>query len=189
MAHAQKRPKKAEETHTRLAVQVETYEVSLEAEVNHHVYSPECAWRPIDDDPLFAFDNRLIVTGTAIYPNERSEDTYELTLYGTDAPSFNLAARMKDAQARGEYGAPLYRSYRGREIPVYEPPKGIALIEKTRGQARWTAWAPVVPRFVSDCLVLLDRDTPLYLAIHECKEAQHRWIQSLSLQTNDPREE
>jgi hypothetical protein len=35
-------------------------------------------------------------------------------------------------------------------------------------------------------LVLLNRSTPLYVALHERKEARDRWVQSLSLQTADP---
>lgn len=44
--------------------------------------------------------------------------------------------RFRDVQERDEYNSPKYRRYHGRQIPIYNPPSGIGLIDKIRGEAR-----------------------------------------------------
>jgi hypothetical protein len=187
MPRKRKRQKRAEEEHTHLAIRVERFEASVEASVNHNVYTPNFAWDLDDDDPLHQFTTRLTLIGVATYPENRVGDAYELILYGDN--SRRLSARVKDVQARDKHGSPEYRSYRGREIPVYNPPSGMGLLDKIRGEPRWTAWLHVSPRFTSDALALLSKGRSLFLAIHECKRERARWVRSVRLQTNDPAEE
>lgn len=132
---------------------------------------------------------RLTITGTLTYPEKRAGDGYELTVCGGDVRSSDLNATVKDVQARDEYGSPQYREYRGRQIPVYNPPSGLGHLEKVRGEARWTGWLFVASRFVNDALVLLSHGKSLFLAIHECKDKRKRWIRALSLQTTNPEDE
>ena len=73
--------------------------------------------------------------------------------------------------------------------PIYDPPKGIGLLNKIRGEPRWTAWLNVPPHFTGDALALLSNGKSLFLAIHERKRNRVCWVQSLSLQTIDPAEE
>lgn len=84
---------------------------------------------------------------------------------------------------------PKYRAYRGKQIPVYAPPKGMGTLEKERGQPRWHGAVWAQPRYVNDLLVLLDHNQQLYLSIHERKIERKRWIQSITVQTSDPAEE
>jgi hypothetical protein len=95
------------------------------------------------------------ISGTCKYPDKRAGDSYHLTLYGDASPSRGIYAKLKDAQLRDKYGAPKYRTYRGRDIPVYDAPKGLAVLDKVRGKSEWTAWITVTPRLVSDMLGLL----------------------------------
>ncbi len=103
--------------------------------------------------------------------------------------SGDIRATLRDVQERDEYGSPKYRPHRGRQIPVYNPPPGMGLIEKVRGEPRWSAWLHVSPSFASDALGLLSNGRSLFLAIHERKKDRARWVQSVSLQTTDPAEE
>ena len=183
------REKKREEVHTLLGIRVDSYEARLDASVNYNVHAPQYAFRLDDDDPLFPCATHLTIVGTSIYPDERANARYEVTIYDDDAPSRGVYAKLKDAQVRGEYGEMKYREYRGRLIPIYKPPSGLGVLDKVRGEQRWTAWVNLAPRLVSDMLILLGHERQLYLGIHERKAGRSRWIHSLSLQTTDPAEE
>ena len=189
MVTKRRKKTKSEETHTHLAVQVERYDMRVQAAVNCDVYAPQYAWELDDDDPLYHFTAQLEIVGTSIYPESRSGDLYEITIYGDDAPSRRLDIKLKDAQERDEYGIARYRSYRGKRIPVFDSPKGMGMLEKVRGESRWKAWLFATPRFVHDALVLLGHEKAVFLAIHECKKERSRWMRGLTLQTTDPSEE
>jgi hypothetical protein len=110
-------------------------------------------------------------------------------VYSDDAPSRHVFAKLKDIQVKGKYGTPKYREYRGGSIPVYREPPGLGLIDKVRGEPRWTAWANVAPRLVSDMLVLVSSQRDFYLAIDERKVGRSRWVDGVGLQTSDPAED
>ncbi|RWH76836.1 MAG: hypothetical protein EOQ86_19595 [Mesorhizobium sp.] len=189
MPRKRTRQKRSEEEHTHLAIRVERCEASVEARINYDVYAPQHAWDLDDDDPLYQFTTQLTLVGIATYPEGRAGDSYELTIYGSDSDSRRVSATVKDVQERDEHASPKYRQYRGRQIPIYNPPSGMGLIDKIRGEPRWTAWLRVPPRFTSDALALLSDGRTLFLAIHERKKDRARWIQSVRLQTIDPAEE
>ena len=184
-----KRQRKPEEVHSQLAIRVERYEACVNASINHDVYAPQYAWRLNDDDPIYKFTAQLTITGVSMSPKGRAGDIYELTIYGDDAPSFRHNATLRDAQARDERGSPQYRAYRGRQIPVYDSPKGLGLLHKVRGEPRWTAGIFVPTRFLNDMLVLLSHGRNLFVAIHERRDDRTRWVQGIDLQTDDPAEE
>jgi hypothetical protein len=168
---------------------VDAYEAHVEAAINRNVYAPQYAWDLDEEDPLHTFTSRLEIRGVAVYPEDRADDRYELTIYGDNAPSRRLDAKLKDVQARDKHGSPLYRTYRGKEIRVYNPPKGMGLLDKVRGEKRWTAWLHAAPRFMSDALALLALKRDLFIEIHERKIERTRWVQGVTLQTSDPRDE
>jgi hypothetical protein len=184
-----KRKINREEQHTHLAIRVGRYDACVRASVNHNVYAPQYAWNLDDTDPLYEFTNEVTITGVATSPPERAGATYELTMYGNDTPSHRLNLELKDVQERDEHGSPKYRQYRGKEIPIYLAPKGLGLLDKVRGEAHWTAWLFVSPRLVADAVMLLGQQKNLFLAVHERKVERSRWVQGVSLQTNDPAEE
>jgi len=181
--------RKAEQEHTHIAIRVERYEAGITASINQNVHGAQYAWKLDDEDPVYEFTNQARIIGTATYPPERAGNVYQLTFYGTDAPSQRLDTKLKDVQARDKYGSPQYRTYRGREIPVFVAPKGLGLLDKVRREASWTGSIFVVPRFVTDALVLLGRPETLFIALHERKTERVRWIQRVSLQTTDPADE
>jgi hypothetical protein len=190
MSHKRKRPKKSDEQHSHIVIRLESYEAGVEARVNHYAYAPQYAWNLDDDDPVYEFTNRIVITGISTYPPERQGDYFEITIRGTGSASQRLNAKLKDIHARDQYGSPKYRGYRGRQIPIYEPPKGLGLIDKVRGERRWTAWLFVTPRFNNDLLVLLGHQRNLFLSLHERKVERSRWVQGMILQTGDhPTEE
>ncbi|MBZ9654020.1 hypothetical protein [Phyllobacterium lublinensis] len=189
MPQKKKRQNASADEHTFLAIRVDRYEVSVDAAINYNLYSPETAWDLDDGQPIYKFTTRLTVVGVATYPPQQKDDTYEFTIYGNDLGPRNLHATLKDVQARDEHGSLRYRTYRGRQIPIYIPPKGIAFIDKVRGERWWTASLWVLPNFASDLLVVLSSGRPMFLAVDAHKSERSRWIRSLSLQTTDPANE
>jgi hypothetical protein len=163
---------------TQLSLRVERYVASVNASVNHDVYAPQYAWDFDETDPLYRFSVQLTIMATSFDPKERAGELYELTIHGDDARSQRVSATLKDAQARDRYGAPQYRQYRGKQIPVYNPPKGLGILNKIRGESRWTAWLFVPARFANDALALLAHQKTLFVALHERKEKREHWVQS-----------
>lgn len=184
-----KHSRKPHAADTRLAILVERYDAHIDATINHNVYVPQSAWGTDEEDPVYRYTSKLEITGIATYPPQRADDIYELTIYGDDAPSRHHNLTLRDVQARDNYGSPIQRLYRGRQIPVYNAPKGLGHIEKVRGELRWTGWLFVPTRFVNDMLVLLNHARNLFVALYERKEDRARRIMSISLQTKNPEEE
>ena len=181
--------KKPEEEYTDFGIRVERYEAEADASINLDAYYPQHAINLDDRDPLYRFITRLTITGKGIYPEDRAGDIYELTVYGDDAPSRYLNATLEDAHARDEHGTRQYRTYRGAQVPVYKLPHGLGLLQKERGEARWTAWVNVLPRMVSDMLTLLGSGKTLYIALQERKQDRMRFVRSFSVQTTEPANE
>ncbi len=185
-----KRRPKVIDVYTEVVIQVGSYDAAVDAAINHVVYAPQNAFKLDDSDPVFAFKTRLVVRGVSTYPPERASDQYEFTIYGDDAPSQDIHTTLKDVQKReGGYGLPQYREYRGRQIPIYEPPSGLGLIEKIRGQKQWSVWVHAPTRFTNDLLTLLGHKRPLFIYLRERKNDRARWVQGISLQTVNPLDE
>jgi hypothetical protein len=171
---------------TLFVVRVDRYDVRAEAAINRYAHSPEYAWRDTEDEPLYEFETNLEIKGTGTYPESRVGDRCDLTVYGDLSPQSQIYWKLQDIQVVDEHYA---RKYRGKRIPVYDPPRGMGMFDKVRGEPGWRGAIWAQPRFISDLLVLLAGDRPLFMAITERKIERHRWIQRVSLQTNDPAEE
>jgi hypothetical protein len=184
-----RRSRKPTEEYTHLGIQLDDYKVRAEAEINHLAYGPEYAWRDPDEEPLYEFETHLELFGVCVYPEERAGDRYALMIYSELNPESRIYWKLQDIQEVDEFRARKYRTYRGKEIPVYLPPKGMGTLEKERGEPAWhgTIWAQ--PRYVNDLLVVLGHERQLYLAINERKIERQRWIRGISVQTTDPAEE
>lgn len=186
-------PKKKETqpkpTYSRIGVKVEEYEARVEADINIYAKDPKYAIELDERDPVYKYVTRLKIVGTATYPEDRAGQRIQLDVYGDEAPSRHVFPTLKDLHERGEYGQPLYRKYRGVDLPVFRTPPGLGLLDKVRGEPLWTAWINVAARLVSDMLVLLGTKRDLYLAIDERKIGRTRWVDGVSLQTTDPAED
>jgi len=189
VSRRKKRQKRPDDEHAFLAIRVDGYEANVGARINHNVFAPQSAWKSGDDDPLFQFPTRLVIFGIITYPEERSGADFEITFLASNAGSEDIQSTLKDVQARDEHGVLGYRAYRGRQIPIYKPPKGMGLVDKVRGESSWVAHLEVSTSFVSNALALLGGGRRLFLAVHERKSDRTRWIQSANLQTTNPAEE
>ena len=175
--------------YTNLGILVDNYEVQATASINHHAYEPQYAWRDPNEESLHNFLTHIVITGTATTPSARAGKVYELTIYSEDSPVADTYSRLKDIQRRDDHNTPEYRTYRGKDIPVYSPPTGFGTLSKVQREDRWTGALFVRPHFVTDMLILLTHGRPLFLGIVEVKVERQRWLRGLSLQTNNPADE
>ena len=184
-----KRSRRPEDEYTHLALRIEGLKVRSSAGINHFVHAPQYAWRDTQKQSLYEFQTQLEIFAVCFFPEERVDHAYELTIYCDDGPESEIHRKLEDVQVRDENNIRQYRTYRGDEIPVYDPPKGMGSIEKVRGEQLWRATIWAKPPYISDLLVLLGYDQQLYLSINERKLGRRRWIQSISVQTSDPSQE
>ena len=109
--------------------------------------------------------------------------------WGAEPHPGAFSRTLRDYQARDKQWRPLYRTRRGQEEPIFDPPKGVGIVLRQRGTQRWEVLVDAAPRLVSDMLQLLKAERCLYVSIYERKIERVRWAQYLTLQTRDPASE
>lgn len=176
---------KVSDEYTDLSIEVNGFEVSSEASLSpalrfgHMPFSQR-------DDPALDFATTLQINGVCLSPEKRKDETYRLTVVGKEMHAGEHSLKLEDFQARDEKGIPQYRSHRGEQVPIYDPPKGIGRLQKERGSKIWGLWLWVPPYLITDMLLQLTRVQPLYLSIQEHKSGRDKWVTGFSLQTSLP---
>lgn len=161
------------------------YDVQVELGVNHRLRMNPL-WSNLDTRVMEA-RSELEVRGKCFYPEERKGEKFLLRLLGDPSPA-DFSHTVADIQQRDTHGAPRYRMYRGYQLPVFECPKGVAILRRERRADTWNAWMPVPENYIRDCLVVLSSKAARYIYIHEHVVQRERWIHSFSIQSNDPTE-
>lgn len=170
----------------RVGIQIDSYDVAIETSVNSDAFHPQYSWNLDEDAPLYPIRARLYLRGASVYPDERVGDRYEITICGKDSQSRSLNMKLSDIQARDKFGARRYQSYRGRDIPIFEPPKGLCTVEKQRGEGIWRLWIFERCAFVAQALAVLRHHSSCFVALDAHKVERHWWIRSFSVQTLHP---
>jgi len=181
-----RKKKVSSEVHSHLSAHVDHFEVRSEVGINMNLRTT----RPFDgseDEPVVIAETWLDIRATLTEPAGRAGQSLELTIGGDDRG--RTRTKLTDIHARDEHGSRVYRAYRGSQLPVYEQPRGIALLDSGRPKGRWSSWLRADARLMSDWLVMLNGSRDLFLAIHEIKSGRDRWVQGIALQTKDPAEE
>lgn len=181
-----KRRKKKEPDCAFIAIKVDNYSVRIDAGINTSLLGTP---RYIDEnEPVHEFVTKLEITGRCTDPGDRAGHRFEISMYGAHDID-QRTPLIKDLHERDKEGDYRYRTYRGREYPVYAHPPPVAYIDKVRGENRWVTWLWVTPRMVTDSLIILSGDKPGYISLHEIREGRKRRVQNLTVQTTDPAEE
>ena len=181
-----KKKKKVIRTYDFIVLRVSDYSARVDASINYEVRDSRYA---TDETKIYSFNSALEVTALSTWPEDHVGLMYYLTIYGHKPIQGDFDLTLGNFHVRNKDGFYKYRKRGGLEVPVYEPPKGIGLIEKVRGANRWNGSLWVHPKTVSDMLTLLTTVEVLYLFIHEMRLNRQRWILGLTLQTTDPEEE
>ncbi len=182
-----KRRKKKEPAYAFITIKVDDYSVRADAGINTSLLGSR---RFFDNEEkhVHEFDTKLEITGLCTDPGDRAGHRFEIRVYG-EQDIDQRTLRIKDLHERDKEGDHRYRTYRGGEYPVYAPPPPVAYIDKVRGENRWITWLWVPPRMVTDNLIILSGNKPVYISLHEIKEGRKRRIQNLTIQITDPAEE
>ena len=166
-----------------LSIPLSGYRASVDASVNPYARDKRHHYA---DPKIYSFGTSLELEGVCNYPEERSGESYVISVHGWETEEGKFEDRLSDRHVMDEDGTRKYRKVRCDEVPVYDVPEGIGLIEKVRGEKRWTGFCWVSPGTVSDMLSLLPHVRPLYVSIHEHKVGRTRWINGLTLQMSHP---
>lgn len=180
--------KKKEDAYAFIELQVTGFDVDVSVGLNSGLGEARPLY-PRGNEFAYDFSTSLAISAECLYPPERKGDNYAITIFGKEHYANEFAMTLNDFHARDAHGALKYRTYRGRELPVYERPHGLAVSSRRRGTRIWDVWIPTAPRVASDMLTTLAGTDAVYVAIHERKIERTWWVQSLSLQTHDPSEE
>ena len=175
--------KKTTTDYSFLAIKITGYHAAIDSSINYEVRDRHHHYPAAK---VYSFGSRLELEGVCHYPAERDENNYAITVYGAEREADQFAMTLADCQVYSEDRLPVYRKSRGKEVPVYDVPKGVGLLERERGTPNWHGWLWVPPQTVTDMLTLIPQVKPLYLAIQQLREGRKYWIVSLTLQTNDP---
>jgi hypothetical protein len=177
------RTKKPVEEYSLISIKVRNHKARVGASINHKANDKRYQY---DELRVYQFDSFLEIAGVCNYPEERSGDRYQITVYGDQPDEGDLNARLKEFHIKDKNGDPKYRKSRGHYLPVYEIPKAVGFLQKERGENSWNGCAWVSDQTVSMMLTLLERNGPVFAELHERRVARNRWINGLTLQTTDP---
>lgn len=171
--------------YTFLTITVDDYKVRITTGPNSQILG-STRYVKDDDEHAIVSNTVLELKGLCTDPEDRAGERYEITLLGGSSDTGILGQKIKDLHRKSKDGFHEYRQYRGRNYPVYEDPPELGLVEKVRGESRWIAWASVHQQMITDALILLSGNRPIYASINEKKFERKRWVQSISVQSTDP---
>lgn len=166
-----------------LFLEVEQRTVRVEAGLGWDVQNLR---RRHDTTRIYQFDGALTLAGSVSWPNGRAGESYKITVYGCQQGTHHLDITLARFASQDEHGNARHRTVRGRSVPDYDPPLGIGVLEKCRGQT-YRAGAVWVPdTLLTQMLMLVLDRRPLYMQISELRAERRRWITKLTLRTDRP---
>jgi len=176
---------KRKEEYDFLSIKISNYRAYVDAGINHEVRVKKYQY---DDAKIYEFSSHVIISGICNWPEEREGDEYEFTVYGSNK-DFDIT--LKECHVFGKDGMRQYKKIRGKEVPVYDIPKGLGTIDKVRGVDLWDGNIWVTPQTASSMQGLLSSSSidSLYVFVHERKIERNRWVVGFTLQTSDPSNE
>ena len=106
------------------------YSASIDASINLKVREPRYYE---NDAKVYNFDSHLELKAHFIFSEDRAEEEFQLTVYGSDSDHRDFELTLADCQVRDDNGSLKYRKARGKESPVYDVPKGSGYISNAKG--------------------------------------------------------
>jgi hypothetical protein len=166
-----------------LTLVVTNFDVRIGSVINHKLRTDRiCS----PDTKISAHHTVIGLTCNNIDTERPLSDAYSFTIYGDAHPYPRLESTLEDCHEEDEEGFKKYRKQKGVEIPIYDIPKGLAVLSKLRSERHWST-ALWLPRdIVSDMLVLLSGSKKVYAFVHLKHVSGDLWILGFDLQTSNP---
>jgi hypothetical protein len=176
-------PSRKKTEYSFLTLEVNSFDVRIGSAINHKLRTRKACSPSIK---VQEHHTVLDLTCNNIDPDNPLSDSYSFTIYGDAHPYPRLESTLEDCHEEDEEGFKKYRKQKGVEIPVYDIPKGLAVLSKLRGERHWST-ALWLPRdIVSDMLVLLSGSKKVYAFVHLKHMDRDLWILGFDLQTSNP---
>ena len=174
--------------HDRISARIESWDAAVEIGLNHNAAS---TWqRASPDDRVYQPESRLELRGVITTSGKRHGHPIEITVYGANENHEVWQLKLRDIHVRDKDGVPRYKPHRGVSLPVYDLENAfLGLIDKVRGENRWTGFLWLDQSLLDRMIVLLQSGRDVYASIHEVTVNRGRRITRLALQTIDPEEE
>lgn len=153
--------------------------VCINPEARDNRYSPP-------ETKIYEQHSSIDIQCRNIDPDEPLTDSYHFSLYGHLINHMNPQLTLADYHVADNEGFKKYRKRKGAEIPVYDVPKGMNALSKTRGERHWSSALWLAPTIVSDMIALLLSDRDIYAACHIRHEGRVAWLNGFDLQTENP---
>jgi len=169
------------------------YNVTLEWGFNSTIHDKRFR---SDDSPVYAANQYLHLDCVVIWPEEQEGDIYHITLseplkdwfFG---PPTDFNVKLGQFAVEDKDGNRKYGKYKGQEIPIYNPPFEIGMINKSSGE--YQAWARVEANFLAQMIKLVLSQNTLYVRIGEwikpkppgAGRGRNRWINGISIHLGD----
>ncbi|RLW63948.1 MAG: hypothetical protein B6D73_14260 [gamma proteobacterium symbiont of Stewartia floridana] len=182
-----KRGKLSRNQYVSFSIRVNDYSARSDAGINSSLLSHPCDVKD-ESELVHHFETKLEIIGECIDAGDSSGHRFDIYLFG-DSKVNERIPRIRDLQERDSEGEDIYRTYRGKQYPVYKQPPAVAYLEKIWGKDRWLSSIWVTPQIVTDALLILSGLKQAYVSIHTIKEKRHYRILNLSVQTVNPTEE
>lgn len=119
------------------------------ARVTGHTAEVECSvsydvrderWRH-GDNKVYSLKTRLEIKARCIYPEETPDEEYHFTIYGSDRHMEELSKTLDDCHVIDDKWQKVYKTVKGKEVPVYKIPKGLpGDFSRRRGEKAWSSW-------------------------------------------------
>ncbi len=181
-----RKKRKTIEQYEIISIKLTGFDTIIDGSINYEVRDSR---NQSGNSKIYSSGTQLELAGICNFPDEREGDLYKFTVYGSESRQSMFEDTLSDYHVRDDDGHLKYSKVRGNQKPVYDPPKGIGIIERQRMTKHWIGYCWLPPHIVSDMLTLLVNIKSVYISLHELKIGRKRWIVGLSLQTTDPDEE
>ena len=123
--------------YTFITVDIREFNANIGASINYEVRNPlHCR----DNANIYNFSTHLELEGICTYPENRVGEHYNLTIYGSCPRHLDFGLTLTDCHVRDDNGMLKYRKVRGKEIPIYDIPKGIGHLKRKRGMKSCSGW-------------------------------------------------
>jgi len=169
--------------HSQITLRVKDFSIHAGGGINYEIHDHRYAF---DETRVYKFDNSIEIVSDCTWPEERIKDEFRVHIRGQDTGIFDFESTLSEHHVTDKNGCPKYRKRGKYEIPVYDPPDSIGMIEKVRGESVWqvNAWLP--QSVTSDLQRLVTTCPNVYIEIHEVKTGKRRALRSIQLSSKDP---
>lgn len=164
-----------------IVLEVEDYSAYTSYHFNWDVQQKN---RRYPETKVFSISLSVELQCRAVYSDTRQGNAFDVHLF--HSPEGREALTLGDCVVRNKDGSPSYRTIRGFREPQYRLPTGVAVIEKARGNDRWSSFVQLPDGQMAFVMQMLHCSKPVYVSFHEMRENRRRWMLQFEMSHRHP---